>query len=140
MPEELDTIRADEVKLEKIDWLWPGRFALGKLGLLGGNPERGKGLIVADIFSRLTRGAHGRVMKARRKSAIACCYNRGRYWRHHRATPGGSRRRSLPHPPPEHGQEDRRIGKRASRHQHDLPMLEKVLEDLADPLLLASIR
>jgi putative DNA primase/helicase len=57
VPEELDTIRADEVKLEKIDWLWPGHFALGKLGLLGGNPERGKGLIVADIFSRLTRGA-----------------------------------------------------------------------------------
>lgn len=26
-PEELEVIRADQVKLEKIDWLWPGRYA-----------------------------------------------------------------------------------------------------------------
>jgi hypothetical protein len=57
VPEELDIIRADEVKLEKIDWLWPGRFALGKLGLLAGMPERGKGLLFADMISRITRGA-----------------------------------------------------------------------------------
>jgi putative DNA primase/helicase len=57
VPEELDIIRADAVKLEKIDWLWPGRFALGKLGLLAGMPDRGKGLIFSDIISRITRGA-----------------------------------------------------------------------------------
>jgi hypothetical protein len=57
VPEELEIIRADEVKLEKIDWLWPGRFALGKLGLLAGMPDRGKGLIFADMISRVTRGA-----------------------------------------------------------------------------------
>ena len=55
--EELDIVRASDVKMEALDWLWPSRFALGKLGLLGGNPERGKGLIIADIFSRVTRGA-----------------------------------------------------------------------------------
>jgi putative DNA primase/helicase len=57
VPEELEIIRADEVKLEKIDWLWPGRFALGKLGLLAGMPDRGKGLIFSDVISRITRGA-----------------------------------------------------------------------------------
>lgn len=54
IPEELDIIGADQIKLEAIDWLWPGRFALGKLALLGGNPERGKGLIIADMFARIT--------------------------------------------------------------------------------------
>jgi putative DNA primase/helicase len=57
VPEELEVIRADQVKLEKIDWLWPGRYALGKLGLLAGMPDRGKGLIFSDIISRITRGA-----------------------------------------------------------------------------------
>jgi putative DNA primase/helicase len=55
--EELEVISADSVKIKSIDWLWPSRFALGKLGLLGGSPERGKGLIISDMFSRITRGA-----------------------------------------------------------------------------------
>jgi putative DNA primase/helicase len=53
--EEFESISADQVKIEAIDWLWPGRFALGKLGLLGGMPERGKGLIISDVFARITR-------------------------------------------------------------------------------------
>jgi putative DNA primase/helicase len=57
VPEELEVISADSVKIESVDWLWPNRFALGKLGLLGGSPERGKGLIISDMFSRITRGA-----------------------------------------------------------------------------------
>jgi putative DNA primase/helicase len=57
VPEELEIVRASDVKMEALDWLWPGRFALGKFGILGGNPERGKGLIVADMFSRITRAA-----------------------------------------------------------------------------------
>ena len=57
VPEELDVVYASDVKMEALDWWWSRRFALGKLGLLGGNPERGKGLILSDIFSRVTRGA-----------------------------------------------------------------------------------
>jgi putative DNA primase/helicase len=56
IPEELDIVSADQIKLEAIDWLWPGRFALGKFGVIGGNPDRGKGLILADIFARITGG------------------------------------------------------------------------------------
>jgi putative DNA primase/helicase len=55
-PEELEVIRADQVNLEKIDWLWPGRYALGKLGLLAGMRDRGKGLIFSDVIARITRG------------------------------------------------------------------------------------
>lgn len=33
------------------------RFALGKLGLIGGLPDKGKGLIGADIIARCTTGA-----------------------------------------------------------------------------------
>src|SRR5262245_8914288 len=40
-PEEIETETAEGVKMESIDWLWDKRFALGKLGLIGGNPERG---------------------------------------------------------------------------------------------------
>src|SRR4029077_5618071 len=39
-----------------IQWLWPDRFALGKLGLLVGLPDEGKGQIIADMASRVTRG------------------------------------------------------------------------------------
>jgi hypothetical protein len=38
-----------------IDWLWPERFALGKLGLLVGLPDEGKGQIFADIAARVTK-------------------------------------------------------------------------------------
>jgi hypothetical protein len=56
-PEEIEIETAEGVKMESIDWLWDKRFALGKLGLIGGNPERGKGLIYCDMVSRITRGA-----------------------------------------------------------------------------------
>ena len=55
--EEVEVDSAEGVKVESIDWLWDKRFALGKLGLIGGNPERGKGLIYCDMVSRITRGA-----------------------------------------------------------------------------------
>jgi putative DNA primase/helicase len=55
-PEEFENVCASDVKIETIDWLWPNRFARGKLGLLAGMPERGKGLILSDIFARISRG------------------------------------------------------------------------------------
>ncbi|MBA7678244.1 hypothetical protein ES703_86517 [subsurface metagenome] len=41
---------------EKIDWLWPGRIALGKLTLLVGDPTLGKSLITLDIAARVSGG------------------------------------------------------------------------------------
>ncbi len=39
-----------------IDWLWPGRFALGKLGLIVGDPDTGKSLVTLDMAARVSRG------------------------------------------------------------------------------------
>lgn len=50
----LETMCASDAQLKAIDWLWPNRFALGKLGLLAGLPDRGKGLITADMIARIT--------------------------------------------------------------------------------------
>jgi DNA polymerase I-like protein with 3'-5' exonuclease and polymerase domains len=52
--QNLETERTEAVKIETIDWLWPGRFALGKLGILAGLPDEGKSALLCYIASRLT--------------------------------------------------------------------------------------
>jgi hypothetical protein len=52
----LDSTKASTYTIRGIIWFWPGRFALGKLGLIGGLPDKGKGLISADIIARCTTG------------------------------------------------------------------------------------
>jgi putative DNA primase/helicase len=42
--------------MRSITWFWPYPFAIGKLGLLAGMPDRGKGLICADMAARTTKG------------------------------------------------------------------------------------
>jgi hypothetical protein len=44
-PPELISVYASEVGMEALRWLWPGRFALGKLGIIAGLPDEGKGLL-----------------------------------------------------------------------------------------------
>jgi putative DNA primase/helicase len=137
VPEELDIIRADKVKLEKIDWLWPGRFALGKLGLLAGMPERGKGLIFTDMISRITRAAPWPCNEGR--APIGDCV-----LIQHEDDPGDTVVPRLIAA----GADLKRIhilkmvkkvddsGKRIFSLA-DLPMLEKVLESLNDPQFVA---
>jgi putative DNA primase/helicase len=45
------------VALEKVEWLWPGRIAVGKLTLFGGKPGVGKGHLMSYLASTTTRGA-----------------------------------------------------------------------------------
>jgi DNA polymerase I-like protein with 3'-5' exonuclease and polymerase domains len=52
----LESVCASDVEIEDYDWVWPGRFALKKIGLIVGLPEEGKGLAVSDIVARITRG------------------------------------------------------------------------------------
>jgi putative DNA primase/helicase len=59
-PPELISLRASEVEMTALEWLWPGRFARGKLGLIAGLPDEGKGLLVAYM--------------------AACCTNPEREW------------------------------------------------------------
>lgn len=53
---ELITIRASDVEPEPVEWLWPDRFALGKLSMIAGNPEGGKSTVAIDISARVTKG------------------------------------------------------------------------------------
>jgi DNA polymerase len=52
--EELESIRADQVTMRAIDWLWPHRFAVGKIGIVCGLPDQGKGQILCYFAARVT--------------------------------------------------------------------------------------
>lgn len=51
---ELESICASEVKMTGIKWLWPDRFAIGKLGIIAGLPDEGKGQALAFIAAQVT--------------------------------------------------------------------------------------
>ncbi len=47
---------AEDIEAEKIRWLWPGRFAIGKLGILAGFPDAGKSQITMNIAAIVSKG------------------------------------------------------------------------------------
>jgi len=52
----LESVCAADVEIEDFEWVWPNRFARGKIGLIVGMPEEGKGQLLSDIIARVTRG------------------------------------------------------------------------------------
>ena len=50
--------RASEVTPERIEWVWPGRIARGKLILFAGDPGTGKSTLLYWIASTTSRGGH----------------------------------------------------------------------------------
>ena len=59
--ERLTALSADAVRLSdvapcEVEWLWPGRVALGKLTLLAGDPGVGKSYLTLDMAARVSRG------------------------------------------------------------------------------------
>lgn len=52
----LQSARASSFEMKSIQWLWPNRYALGKLGLLVGLPDEGKGQVFCDMAARVTKG------------------------------------------------------------------------------------
>jgi hypothetical protein len=52
----LDSARASSFTPKSISWLWPNRFALGKLGLIAGLPDEGKGQVFANMAATVTKG------------------------------------------------------------------------------------
>jgi hypothetical protein len=54
VPPELVSVYASEIEMEALDWLWPGRFARGKLGIIAGLPDEGKGLLTAYMAACCT--------------------------------------------------------------------------------------
>jgi RecA-family ATPase len=45
-----------ELEARTLEWLWPGRLALGKLAILDGDPGMGKSLLALDLCARLSVG------------------------------------------------------------------------------------
>ena len=43
------------VQPQPVEWLWPGRIALGKLTLLAGDPGLGKSFLTLDMATRVSR-------------------------------------------------------------------------------------
>jgi AAA domain-containing protein len=47
---------AADITPEPVEWLWPGRVALGKLALIGGEPGLGKSQVAIEIVTAVTTG------------------------------------------------------------------------------------
>jgi AAA domain-containing protein len=47
---------AADITPEPVEWLWPGRVALGKLALIGGEPGLGKSQVAIEMGSTVTTG------------------------------------------------------------------------------------
>src|SRR5262249_7578978 len=53
----LESVCAADEDIMAIDWVWFGRFALKKIGIIAGMPDEGKGVLLSDIIARATTGA-----------------------------------------------------------------------------------
>lgn len=54
---QMQLLCINDVLAEKIEWLWPGRLAMGKMTLLCGDPGLGKSTLTTDIAARTSTGA-----------------------------------------------------------------------------------
>ena len=48
--------RASDIQPERLEWVWPGRIARGKVALLGGPPGLGKSQVTANIAAIVSSG------------------------------------------------------------------------------------
>jgi Toprim domain len=71
--DELLSICAAKVKMKAIEWLWPYRFAFGKLGIIAGLPDEGKGQILAYIIAMIKPQVSGRAKKVAHQKAKSFC-------------------------------------------------------------------
>jgi hypothetical protein len=55
-PEGIELLRADQVRIEPIRWLWDGHLARGKMHILAGAPGGGKTTIALAVAATITTG------------------------------------------------------------------------------------
>src|SRR4051812_38262895 len=46
----------NELTPARVQWLWPGRLAVGHLAMFDGDPGLGKSLVTLDVCARITTG------------------------------------------------------------------------------------
>ncbi len=51
-------VTMSDVKRRAVEWLWPNRFAIGKLSLISGNPGLGKSTLSLEMATHVSRGTH----------------------------------------------------------------------------------
>lgn len=66
---------AKDVKPEKIDWIWPGRLARGKVTILDGDPAQAKTSVTIDLAARISTGTAMPHEQLRRTPAGAVIVN-----------------------------------------------------------------
>jgi len=49
-------VALDQLTPTRVQWLWPGRLALGHLAIFDGDPGLGKSLVTLDLCARITTG------------------------------------------------------------------------------------
>ncbi len=49
-------VALDQLPPSSVQWLWPGRLALGHLAIFDGDPGLGKSLVTLDVCARITTG------------------------------------------------------------------------------------
>jgi hypothetical protein len=54
---QADSVCLADVPAAEVDWLWPGRIAVGKVTLLAGDPGLGKSFVTLDMAARVSTGA-----------------------------------------------------------------------------------
>jgi putative DNA primase/helicase len=55
-PHGLVVVRLSKVESKRVEWIWPGRIARGKLTIVSGLPDGNKSTFLVDLFARITRG------------------------------------------------------------------------------------
>ena len=53
---EPEVLCFNDLKLEKLKWLWPNRIPLGKISLIVGDPDRGKSILSLYMAAQVTTG------------------------------------------------------------------------------------
>ena len=51
----IERVLGSDVEISAIEWLWDKRFAVGKIGVIAGLPDGGKGQVLNYIAARITR-------------------------------------------------------------------------------------
>jgi hypothetical protein len=71
--------RASEITPVPVEWLWPGRLAIGKTTLLGGDPGLGKSQLATYIAATVTQGNRWPCQEgqAPKRSVIVLCAEDG---------------------------------------------------------------